>query len=120
MADVASPRNAIVGHLVAIAAAVVALSVFGFLDAPSAYESGVDPARIGAVARAVALTGGTLRLLRAAHPPGGATTIIVSSGLLDEPVQLAAVVVGVLLLTAAGFALNRAMGVPAPIWRGLG
>jgi len=120
MAEVASPRNAIIGHLVAILAAVAALAAFGLIDAPSAYESGVDPARIGAVALAVALTGGALRLLRAAHPPAGATTIIVASGLLDQPEQLAAVAVGVLIVTVAGVALNRAMGVPAPTWRALG
>ena len=120
MAEVASPRNAIIGHLIAIIAAVAALAVFGLIDAPSAYEVGVEPARIGAVALAVGLTGGVLRLLRAAHPPAGATTIIVASGLLDEPRQLVAVVVGVLIVTVAGFCLNRAMGVPAPVWRALG
>ena len=119
MAEVASPRNSIIGHGVAIAAAMLALLVFGLIDEPSAYEAGVEPARIGAVALAVALTGGALRLLRAAHPPAGATTIIISSGLLDDPRQLVAVAVGVVILTAAGFALNRLMGVPAPAWRAL-
>jgi len=116
MAEVASPRNAIIGHAVAVLAAVVAIAAFGLIDAPSAYEAGVVPQRIGAVALAVALTGGTLRLLRAAHPPAGATTIIVSSGLLDVPLQLLAVVVGVAILTAASFGLNRLLGVPAPRW----
>jgi CBS-domain-containing membrane protein len=116
MAEVASPRNAIIGHGVAIAAAVFAIAVFGLLDAPSAYEAGVVPERIGAVALAVALTGGLLRLLRSAHPPAGATTIIVSSGLLDDPVQLVAVIVGVAILTAVSLGLNRLLGVPAPLW----
>ena len=116
MAEVASPRNAIIGHGVAIVAAVVALAIFGLLDAPSAYEDGVTVARIGAVALAVALTGGVLRLLRAAHPPAGATTIIVASGLLAQPDQLVAVAVGVSIVTVAGVALNRVMGVPAPVW----
>ena len=119
MAEVASPRNALVGHAVAVLAAVVALAAFGLLDAPSAYEAGVVPERIGAVALAVALTGGLLRLLRAAHPPAGATTIIVSSGLLAEPRQLLAVLVGVALLTAGAFLINRALGVPAPVWTAL-
>jgi CBS domain-containing membrane protein len=116
MAEVASPRNAIIGHTVAVVAAVVGIAAFGLIDAPSAYEGGVVPERIGAVALAVALTGGTLRLLRAAHPPAGATTIIVSSGLLDDPEQLLAVFVGVAILTAASFGLNRLLGVPAPRW----
>src|SRR3954449_5851674 len=73
MAEVATPRNAIIGHCVAIVAAVTALAICGLLGAPSVYEAGVEPQRIAAVALAVAYTGGTLRLLRAAHPPAGAT-----------------------------------------------
>jgi CBS-domain-containing membrane protein len=68
------------------------------------------------MALAVALTGGVLRMLRAAHPPAGATTIIVASGLLHTPRQMLDVLVGVALLTIAGWLLNRAMGVPAPRW----
>ena len=120
MAEVASPRNAIMGHLFAIVAAMAAIAAFGLLGAPSVYEAGMEPARIGAVAFAVGLTGGGLRLLRAAHPPAGATTIIVASGLLDQASQLVDVAVGVLIVTVAGFCLNRAMGVPAPVWRALG
>ena len=116
LAEVGTPRNAIIGHLVAIGAALASLGAFGLLDAPSVYVEGVTPARIGAVAFSVAITGGALRLLRAAHPPAGATTIIVSSGLLAKPHQVAAVVGGVALITAAGWALNRLMGVPAPAW----
>jgi CBS-domain-containing membrane protein len=57
-----------------------------------------------------------LRVIRAAHPPAGATTIIVASGLLHTPRQMLDVLIGVLLLTIAGWLLNRAMGVPAPRW----
>jgi CBS-domain-containing membrane protein len=80
------------------------------------YITGMTPERIGAMAVAVALTGGVLRVLRSAHPPAGATTIIVASGLLARPNQLADVIIGVALLTAAGWILNRVMGVPAPVW----
>jgi CBS domain-containing membrane protein len=116
LAEVASPRNTIVGHLTAIAAAAVSLAAFGLLDAPSAFVEGITPARVGAVALSVGLTGGVLRLLRSAHPPAGATTIIVSSGLLAEPEQMLAVAVGVVLLTLSCWLLNRAIGVPAPAW----
>ncbi len=95
---------------------MAALGAFGLLGDPSAYEQGVTPARIGAVAVSVALTGGVLRLLRAAHPPAGATTIIVSSGLLAEARQIGAVAAGVALITVAGWALNRLLGVSAPLW----
>jgi CBS-domain-containing membrane protein len=116
MAEVGSPRNTIIGHSVGVAAAVLSLSIFGLLDAPSVYVTGVSVGRIAAIALSVALTGGILRVLRSAHPPAGATTIIVASGLLVKPKQIADVLIGVLLLTIAGWLLNRAMGVPAPIW----
>ena len=116
MAEVGTPRNTIIGHTVGVAAGVLSLALFGLLDAPSVYVSGVTLARVGAIALAVALTGGVLRLVRSAHPPAGATTIIVASGLLAKPRQIVDILVGVLLLTIAGWCLNRLMGVPAPVW----
>ena len=114
-AEVGTPRNTIIGHAVAVGVAALALALFGLYGEPSAFEGGLDAARAGAIAMSVAFTGGLLRLLRSAHPPAGATTIIVSSGLLDTASQMLAVGVGVLVLTAAGWALNRVMGVPAPV-----
>jgi CBS-domain-containing membrane protein len=116
MAEVGSPRNTIIGHTVGILAGVTSLAIFGLLHAPSVYVSGITVPRVFAIALAVALTGGVLRVLRAAHPPAGATTIIVASGLLHTPRQLLDIFVGVVLLTIAGWCLNRAMGVPAPVW----
>jgi CBS-domain-containing membrane protein len=117
MAEVGSPRNTIIGHTVAVAAGAASLAIFGLLNAPSVYVAGSTIDRVFAIALAVALTGGILRVVRAAHPPAGATTIIVASGLLAKPHQMLDVLIGVLLLTIAGWLLNRAMGVPAPIWR---
>ena len=116
MAEVGTPRNTIIGHAVAVLAALAAIAMFGLLGDPSAFEGGVTPARAGAMAVAVALTGGVLRLLRSAHPPAGATTIIVSSGLLDQADQMVLVMAGVAVVTATGWALNRTMGGPAPVW----
>jgi CBS-domain-containing membrane protein len=116
MAEVGSPRNTIVGHAVGVLAGAFSLAVFGLLNAPSLYVSGLTFGRVCAMALAVALTGGVLRVIRAAHPPAGATTIIVASGLLHTPRQMLDVLIGVLLLTIAGWLLNRAMGVPAPRW----
>lgn len=117
MAEVASPRNTIIGHSVGVAAGAASLAIFGLLTAPSVYVAGITIDRVFALALAVALTGGVLRVLRAAHPPAGATTIIVASGLLAKPHQMLDIIIGVTLLTIAGWLLNRAMGVPAAIWR---
>jgi CBS domain-containing membrane protein len=115
-AEVGSPRNTLIGHGVGILAAALSLAAFGLFDEASAFEHGVSLSRVLAVALSVALTGGALRLLRAAHPPAGATTIIVASGLLSDARQMLAIAAGVLLLTVAGWVLNRALGVPAPMW----
>jgi CBS-domain-containing membrane protein len=116
MAEIGTPRNTIVGHSVGILAGAISLAIFGLLNSPSVYVSGLTLGRVCAMALAVALTGGVLRFIRSAHPPAGATTIIVASGLLHTPRQMADVLVGVILLTIAGWLLNRAMGVPAPRW----
>jgi CBS domain-containing membrane protein len=113
-----SPCNAVVGHLVGILAGVAAIAVFGLLDAPSVLEAGVTLARVGAAALSVALVALLLPLLRASHPPAGATTLLVSLGLLDEPGQLAWVLAGVVLLTAIAWALNRLAGVPVTVRQG--
>ena len=41
-----------------------------------------SPSRVAAAALSVALSGAILHLLKAKHPPSGATTLIVSLGLL--------------------------------------
>jgi CBS domain-containing membrane protein len=110
-----SPYNAVVGHLVGILAGVAAIALFGLLDAPSVLEAGVTLARVGAATLSVALVALLLPPLRASHPPAGATTLLVSLGLLDQPRQLAWVLAGVVLLTAASWALNRLAGLPLPL-----
>jgi CBS-domain-containing membrane protein len=116
MAEVASPRNTLIGHYVGALVATAWLFVFGLQDHASVLVEGFGPERAAAVALSVACTGGILRLLRAAHPPAGATTVIVSAGLLHTGSQLAALAAGVALLTLTAHVTNRVLGVPAPRW----
>src|SRR5215475_851027 len=60
MAEVGSPRNTIIGHTVGILAGAFSLAVFGLLNSPSLYVSGLTVPRVFAIALAVALTGGVL------------------------------------------------------------
>ena len=50
------------------------------------------------------------------HAPAGATTLIVSLGLLRTPEQLAILMLAVVLLILQGFAINRLAGLPYPAW----
>ncbi|MEA2480771.1 MAG: hypothetical protein QOJ07_2693 [Thermoleophilaceae bacterium] len=116
LAEVASIRNTFIGHFVGTAVAFVWLNVFGLVGDPSAIVAGFSAERVACVALSLACTGGILRLLRAAHPPAGATTVIVSVGLLTTVSQLGILLAGVVLLSASAWVLNRALGVPAPLW----
>lgn len=59
-------------------------------------------------------------LLRASHPPAGATVLIISLGLLMKPIEMTMIMVGVAILTVAGWVINRAFGVPVPAWASRG
>ena len=112
----ASPRNTLIGHFVAILAGVLSLAIFGLLDHPSILQEGATLARVGAGALSVALTGAIQRLLNSSHPPAGATVLLVSLGLLQTPQGMVMLMTGVVLLTIAGWIINRAVGVPVPVW----
>ena len=86
------------------------------MDNGSVLQEGVTLARAGAGALSVGLTGAMLLFLRASHPPTGATTLIVSLGFLQTAREMAMLMVGVVILTVAGWAINRALGVPMPSW----
>lgn len=113
----ACPRNTLYGHGIAITAGVVSLFAFGLYQAPSVLSAGLNLARIGAAALSLGLTAFCKHLIRVPHPPAGATTLIVSLGLLTTPSQLAAMAVAVILVTAIAWCLSYLFGVPMPLWR---
>jgi CBS domain-containing membrane protein len=112
----ASPRNTVCGHFIGAASGYVALVVFGLTDDPPALASSVTGARVGAAALSLALTSGVMVWTRVPHPPAGATTLIVSLGILREPEQLAVLMLAVVLLVMQGFVINRLAGIRYPVW----
>ncbi len=121
MAPASSPKNAIGGHLIGALAGYLALVVFGLTDAGPALATSVTGGRVGAAALSLALTSGFMVWFRVPHPPAGATTLIVSLGILREPWQLGVLMLAVALLTVQGFVINRLAGLDYPVWapRGL-
>jgi CBS domain-containing membrane protein len=112
----ASPRNTLGGHLIGAAAGYLALVVFGLTNDPPALATSVTGARVGAAALSLALTSAAMVWARVPHPPAGATTLIVSLGILREPDQLAMLMLAVALLVAQGFVINRLAGIEYPLW----
>jgi len=76
----------------------------------------VTLARMGAAALSLGLTAGVMAWVRAPHPPAGATTLIVSLGILTDPVHLGVLMLAVVLLVLQGFVINRLAGVDYPYW----
>ena len=112
----ASPRSAIVGHSVAMAAGLLSLAIFGLLDEPGATRGGFSLTYVVAGILATALTAALMKLVRAWHLPAGTTAGLVSLGFFDTLRGLLAIAVGVVLITAAGWLINRVLGVPVPLW----
>ena len=113
----AAPRNTVFGHLIGALAGYLALDVFGLTEAAPAFETGVSAARVGAAAVSLGLTSGLMVWFRVPHPPAGATTLIVSLGILRTPAQLSVLMLAVVLLTVQGFVINRLAGIDYPPWR---
>lgn len=115
----ASPRNTLGGHLIGASAGYLALVVFGLTDNAPALVEGVGASRVGAAALSLGLTSGAMVWTRLPHPPAGATTLIVSLGILREPEQLVVLMVAVALLVVQGYVINHLAGIPYPRWRPL-
>lgn len=112
----ASPRNTIIGHTIGVLAGYFSLVVTGLTIAGPALSVGVTGPRVIAAALSLGLTAGLMVLLKSPHPPAGATTLIISLGLLTKPLQLLILMVAVVLLTLQAIIINRLAGIPYPLW----
>jgi CBS domain-containing membrane protein len=112
----ASPRNTIIGHAVGVIAGYFSLLITGLTMAGPALAVGVTWPRVIAAALSLGLTAGLMVLLKSPHPPAGATTLIISLGILTKPWQLLLLMVAVILLTLQAIVINRTAGIPYPLW----
>lgn len=112
----ASPRNTLVGHTLGILAGYSSLVVTGLTTAGPALSVGMTWPRVLAAAISLGLTAGLMVLCRAPHPPAGATTLIISLGILTQPWQLVLLLIAVIMLTIQAIAINRLAGIPYPLW----
>ncbi len=116
MSPSASPRHAIYGHAIGILCGYGSVWLMGLERAPSSLGLPMGFRRMAAVTLSLALSGSLMILLRAAHAPAAATTLIVSLGLVTRPLHLVAIELAVILLSAEAVLINRAAGLPYPFW----
>lgn len=96
-------RNIIVGHLVAIACAWLAVMLVGVSGAPAFLGGSGGTARMWAGAIAVALTVLIQPTARAYHPPAAATALLLSLGISRLSVKpVAAMIAGVVVVALVG------------------
>lgn len=110
-----APKNTFFGHLIGAVAGFLALVIFGLTAAAPDLEDVTWP-RVGAATLSLCLTLSLMVWLGVPHAPAGATTLIVSLGLLRTPAQLTVLMLAVVLLLVLGFAINRLAGLDYPVW----
>jgi CBS-domain-containing membrane protein len=117
LAEASSPRNTIFGHAIGLVCGYAAFVVTGAGALPFGTHTGIFWPRILAAALSLSATGALMVLLGISHPPAGATTLIVSLGIISKPRELVIIEVAVFLLVAQALAINRLAGLPYPLWR---
>lgn len=116
MGKSSSPRHAILGHAIGLICGFCAYVLMGSHGFVTTSLGQVSWREIVAAGLSLAATGAVMVLLRVSHPPAGATTLIVSLGILSDPTYLLIIEIAVVLLTLQAFAINRLAGLNYPIW----
>src|SRR5690242_14454396 len=117
LAETASPRNAVLGHAIALCCGFAAFFITGMSHLPPGLPVEIYWPRVLSAALSLSLTGAIMVLLRVSHPPAGATTMIVSLGIISKPEYLVTIEVAVILLAAQALVINRLAGLPYPVWQ---
>jgi len=114
----ARPVDAAVGHGVGIVAGVLCLFLFGMNGKPSAVEAGLSLGYVLGGALSVALTAFVLHCLKLQHPPAGATTLIISLGVIATPLGILSMAAALAFTIAASWGLNWLLGErPQGLWK---
>jgi len=116
-AEVSAGRNVLLGHLVGAGVGWIVLRLFGLESAPGGLGVELTWLRMGAVAVSLAATVGILRIASSPHPPAGATTMIVSVGMLPQMRHVLGFGISALVVVVHAALACRAAGIAYPLWR---
>lgn len=115
-ASAASPRNVLAGHVIGVVCGLFALTACGLFGAPSALRAGVTLSHAAAAALSLGTTSALMVLFDRGHPPAGATTLIISLGLMSDVWQVAALLAAVVVLIAQAWLVHKVAGTFYPAW----
>jgi hypothetical protein len=100
--------NTVVGHLIGLAMGFLAVAIFNAWQSPGVFsDHQLVFARVWASALALGLTLLVALLLKASHPPAGATTLLVALGAIRTTQDALNAAAGVVLVALLGTALRR-------------
>ena len=116
-AGVSAPRNTLIGHAIGLICGYGAFRLTGVPPFISVALADFDWRLVIAAAVSLAATAALMILLDASHPPAGATTLIVSLGIITRPLYLVIIEIAVFLLVVQAFCFNRLAGLHYPVWR---
>lgn len=115
MVPSSSPRNVTCGHAIGLLCGWLALWSTGALELPTTLSTLGLP-NVVAVALALGSTMLLMNACKCVHPPAGASTLVVSLGLLKQPLDVAALCVGGMAVALIAFVFHRLRGVDYPFW----
>lgn len=107
----ASARNVLIGHAIGILCGYMSLLLFGLTGHGSVLTEGVMLSRVFAAALSLGATGALMSIFKTAHPPAGATTLIIALGFITQPYQLLIIEVAVLALLLQAMLINKLAGI---------
>lgn len=100
--------NVVLGHLLGLAAGFAGIFLFNAFNDPITLQSKeLTTGRLGAAVVALALTLLLTLLLRAHHPPAGATTLLTALGSIQTAQDAISLMIGVLIIAIAGELIRK-------------
>ena len=113
----AAPRNVILAHAAGAFIGWATLRACGVDTTGANLSHLLGLPHVVAASISLGLTTLAMLILRAPHPPAGATTLIVSLGSMPELWHVGVVVAACVLLVLLAHLAHRAAGVAYPLWR---
>jgi CBS domain-containing membrane protein len=115
-APFSAPRNALCGHAIGLVSGSLGAGLLGVArDHPWLVQT--DPWRaVASCSLALACSTWGMQILRAGHPPAGATTLIFGCGLMGGWRDALAVLASVITLITFSRFLHRFSGAGFPLW----
>lgn len=111
-----SPKHAVLGHFVGAISGFIGLVAFGLVGATPDIAHNLSLAYVGSATIALVLTSVFMHWFKIDHPPAGATTLIISLGIINTAPEIGIMMLAVILLVAIGWACNNLIGIRYPVW----